>query len=68
MANAPRHGTLSGAAYKGRPPYGRLGVNEVKRLKQKNYLRKKFDELDNSGDGRVDAKELKKVCEPPPQP
>jgi Ca2+-binding EF-hand superfamily protein len=36
-----------------------LGVNEIKRLKQDTYLRQKFDILDQSGDGRVDADELK---------
>jgi len=38
-----------------------LGVNEVKRLKQDNYLRKKFDMLDKSRDGRVDTNELNEM-------
>ena len=36
-------------------------MNEVKRLKQDNYLRQKFDLLDKSKDGRVDTRELKDV-------
>ncbi|KAL1514929.1 hypothetical protein AB1Y20_004008 [Prymnesium parvum] len=38
-----------------------LGVEEVKRLRQDNYLRLKFDSLDKSSDGRVDIKELKQM-------
>jgi len=38
-----------------------LGINEAKRLRQDNYLRKKFDLLDKSKDGRVETKELKNM-------
>lgn len=36
-----------------------LGIHEVKRLRQDNFVRKKFDVLDKSKDGRVELKELK---------
>jgi len=38
-----------------------MGVQEVKRLRQDNYLRQKFDVLDKSKDGRVDTSELKEA-------
>lgn len=48
----------------------KLGVREVKRLKNDTYLRKKFDELDTSQDGRVTWGELEAVIPTsrPPHP